>query len=63
MNLGEFYNMVYSDDHIFSDLAMKDMNAMYQQFIEMFDLTIEILLQKIRLPMADSLKWKMSWIN
>lgn len=46
MNLGEFYNMVYSDDHVFSDFAMKDMNAMYQQFIEMFDLTIEIFVTK-----------------
>ena len=46
MNLGEFYNMVYTDGHQFSEYAENDMNAMYKQFVEMFDLTVEILVTK-----------------
>lgn len=46
MNLGEFYNMVYTDGHQFSEYAEKDMNDMYKQFVEMFDLTVEILVTK-----------------
>ncbi len=46
INLGEFYHMVYTDEHEFTDFAMKDVNDMYEQFIEMFDLTVEIFVTK-----------------
>ncbi len=45
-NLAEFYHMVYSENQSFSQDALNDMNAMYDQFIEMFDLTVEILVTK-----------------
>lgn len=46
INLGEFYNMVYTDEHEFSEKACKDVNDMYDQFIEMFDLTVEIFVTR-----------------
>lgn len=46
INLGEFYNMVYSDEHEFTNFALDDMNKMYDKFISMFDLTVEIFVTK-----------------
>lgn len=46
INLGEFYNMVYTDEHVFTSFALDDLNTMYDQFIEMFDLTVEIFVTK-----------------
>ena len=46
INLGEFYNMVYTDEHVFTSFALDDLNTMYNQFIEMFDLTVEIFVTK-----------------
>lgn len=46
INLGEFYNMVYTDEHEFSQQACKDVNAMYEQFVDMFDLTVEIFVTR-----------------
>lgn len=46
INLAEFYHMVYTDEHAFTDMALEEMNAMYDQFIEMFDLTAEIFVTR-----------------
>lgn len=46
INLGEFYSMVYTDEHEFTNFALDDMNHMYEQFIAMFDLTVEIFVTK-----------------
>lgn len=45
-NLAEFYNMVYSEEQEFSEAAMKDMNTMYDQFMDMFDDAVEIFVTK-----------------
>lgn len=45
-NLAEFYNMVYSEEQEFSEAAMTDMNAMYDQFTDMFDDAVEIFVTK-----------------
>lgn len=46
MNLGEFYNLIFDSNQKLSDEAMADINAMYDQFIDMFDLAVEIFVTK-----------------
>jgi phosphate:Na+ symporter len=47
INLGEFYLMVFQDKNgSFTDTAMHDINKMYEQFINMFDLCAEIFVTK-----------------
>lgn len=46
MNLAEFYSLVYTDEHRFTEPAMADINAMYEQFIDMYDMTIEIFVTR-----------------
>ncbi len=47
INLGEFYQMVFQDKNgSFTDTAMHDINKMYDQFINMFDLSAEIFVTK-----------------
>jgi phosphate:Na+ symporter len=49
INLGEFYMMVFQDKNgTFTDIAMHDINKMYDQFINMFDLSAEIFVTKSR---------------
>lgn len=47
INLGEFYLMVFQDKNgSFTATAMHDINKMYEQFINMFDLSAEIFVTK-----------------
>ena len=47
INLGEFYQMVYNDkDGSFTPTAVNEINKMYDQFINMFDLCAEIFVTK-----------------
>lgn len=47
INLGEFYLMVFQDKNgTFTATAMHDINKMYEQFINMFDLSAEIFVTK-----------------
>ncbi len=45
-NLAEFFHMVYTQNESFSEEAVRDINSMYDQFIEMFENTVEILVTK-----------------
>lgn len=47
INLAEFYQMVFQDKNgSFTDEAMHDINKMYDQFINMYDLCAEIFVTK-----------------
>jgi phosphate:Na+ symporter len=45
-NLSEFYSMVYEDGQEFTEGALKDINAMYDQFTKMIDLAVDIFVTK-----------------
>lgn len=46
VNLAEFYQMVYEKTEAFTPNALQELQNMYQQLIDMFDLSVEIFVTK-----------------
>lgn len=46
MNLTEFYLMVFEEEESFTESAIKDMNAMFDQLLDMYDESIEVYATK-----------------